>query len=156
MEAFLPDEARNRILKAALELRLTSPGDNVTVEAVAHRAGCAKGLVAYHFKSKKALFQEADRTIASLRQSAWTTALSLPNAQDAIDGCWDVIRQEAQSGVARHVSRVLTDWSGNKGTAVAIGHAAVQLLRRAGREPTVAESEMADLCGVTLPGFGQA
>ena len=152
----MSDDAKERILKAAIELRLKSRDSGITVEAVARYAGCAKGLVAYHYKSKRAVFLEAERAIAGERLRAWTASLALPDPHGALDACWEVIRKEAQSGVATYRQSELTDWSTNDSLTAAIGAGAVGLLRRAGRVPTVAVSELADLCAVTLPGFARA
>lgn len=148
-------DAKLRILDAAVQLRLQGARDSVTVESVAAKADCAKGLIAYHFKTKKALFEAAERAIQEQRTASWSAALRTADPQAAINACWKVVVAEARTG-GRGVVQELTDWSTKNGFPLQIGKECLGLLRRAGRAPSIPETELADLCGVTLTGFAGA
>lgn len=68
-----------------------------TVENVAAKAGCAKGLVLYHFGSKQALINQIAAEVVTARWSALATALRLPPAK-AIDRLWEHLSGEVASG----------------------------------------------------------
>ncbi|MEX0690646.1 MAG: TetR family transcriptional regulator [Gemmatimonadales bacterium] len=152
----MPDAARDKILSSAIDLRLKSGHQDITVETVAEKAKCAKGLVAYHFKTKDRLFNEVDTSIGNRRLVEWKAALATKDAQAAIDACWTIIKKDSETRVAIHQAIKLTDWSGNNSFSSTIGRAALEVLNRAGRIPKVSDDEIASLCAVTLPGFALA
>lgn len=57
------DDAKRRIIRAAMEAMAESGYENVTVDDVARRIGVTKGAVYWYFKSKSALIQEVLVTI---------------------------------------------------------------------------------------------
>lgn len=63
-------------------------------------AGCAKGLVLYHFGSKQALLDQVASEVAARRWSARIAALRLPPAK-AIDRLWEDLAGEVASGAFR-------------------------------------------------------
>jgi AcrR family transcriptional regulator len=71
------------------------------METVATEAGCAKGLVHYHFDTKQKLLVEAVSRIAQARQAAWREAFATGDPQTAVDRTWALIKQEADSGTLR-------------------------------------------------------
>src|SRR5512139_1473117 len=86
-------DSRRLILEAAAESLSGSGLTDWTVEKVAAKAGCAKGLVLYHFGSKQALLDQVAAEANTARWSARVTALRLPPAK-AIDRLWDDLSAE--------------------------------------------------------------
>ena len=100
-----PDKAgkqvtRQRILDAAVSVLASSGLTDWTVENVSSKAGCAKGLVLYHFGSKQALIDQIAVEVTAARWSARASALRLPPAK-AIDRLWEVVSGEVTSGTFR-------------------------------------------------------
>ena len=52
------DDAKRRIIRAAMEAMAESGYENVTVDDVARRIGVTKGAVYWYFQSKSVLIQE--------------------------------------------------------------------------------------------------
>ena len=94
------EETRQRILDAAVALLRSSGLTDWTVENVSSKAGCAKGLVLYHFGSKQALIDQIAVEVTAARWSARASALRLPPAR-AIDRLWEVLSGEVTSGTFR-------------------------------------------------------
>lgn len=149
------DDAKQRILAAAEQVLLANPGSLGTVETVARKAGVAKGLVAYHFGSKQALFDAAATAILERRQARWSAALATPDPHAAIDACWRLARAEAGDGTAAFCTGRLTDWSTST-VVTDFGAAVVGLLKRAGQVPTIPDDEIGTLAAVTLLHLGSA
>jgi AcrR family transcriptional regulator len=91
------EESKKRILGAAVDVLTSSGLTDWTVEKVASKAGCAKGLVLYHFDSKQALLDQVAADATAARWSARVTVLRLPPAK-AIDRLWDDLSAEVASG----------------------------------------------------------
>ena len=70
-----------------------------TLDQVAARAGCAKGLVLYHHKSRAALLGSVAAQLRRDRLERRIAALA-ESGPAAIDALWDVIVLEAGSGEA--------------------------------------------------------
>ena len=69
-----------------------------TVDSVATKAGCAKGLVLYHFKSKDAfLLRVADR-VAQEQAGGRLSALKGARGAAALDRLWTCVAAEVKSG----------------------------------------------------------
>lgn len=94
------ESTRQRILTAAVGTLTATDLTDWTVESVAAQAGCAKGLVLYHFGSKQALLGLVASEVAGGRWSARVAALRLPPAK-AIDRLWDDLAGEVGSGTFR-------------------------------------------------------
>jgi len=94
------DESRRRIIMAAADTIRERELTDWTVENVASHAGCAKGLVLYHFGSKQALLSQVAAEVANSRWSARVTTLRLPPAK-AIDQLWEDLSKEVTSGAFR-------------------------------------------------------
>ena len=102
------EAARKAILDAA-DLVLKRDGAfNMTMDAVARAAGCAKGLLHYHFHTKQRLLVEAVGRISTEREVQWTQAFDTADPHEAIDRTWNVIAQEVGSGTLRAWSSLLT------------------------------------------------
>jgi len=68
-----------------------------TLDAVAQRAGCAKGLVAYHHRTRSALLGSVAAQLRADRLRRRTSALEA-SGSTAIDELWTVIVEEYRSG----------------------------------------------------------
>ncbi len=93
--------ARESILEAAIRCLCRVPAGSLTVDAIAREAGCAKGLVHYHFKTKSALFAAAAERLWANRTERWTEALSHGDPKEAIDRSWTLLTEEAEQGITK-------------------------------------------------------
>lgn len=84
------------IATAALVVRQSGLTD-WTVEAVAKKAGCAKGLVLYHFGTKATLLTELASHVRSERLERRISALSVGGAP-GLDRLWQVLVRDAEDG----------------------------------------------------------
>jgi AcrR family transcriptional regulator len=91
--------SRESILSAAVAAISSSNLTDWTVDSVAAKAGCAKGLVLYHFKSKDALLLEVAERVrqhsASRRLEALTNGTK---GTSALDRLWTALSEEVKSG----------------------------------------------------------
>ncbi|HET7602281.1 MAG TPA: helix-turn-helix domain-containing protein [Gemmatimonadales bacterium] len=71
-----------------------------SVEQVAAGAGCAKGLVHYHFGTRAALLTAVVDEMARGRMARRSAALA-PGGTAALDALWAVMRDDASTGVSR-------------------------------------------------------
>jgi AcrR family transcriptional regulator len=156
------EHARPGILAAAVELIKERGARNATIDGVAKRAGCAKGLVHYHFKTKVGMLDAAANELVESRRKSWAEAFEAPGPKQAIDRSWTLLTQEAETGVIRawasllqagvlpdaRVRRAIAEFSG------ALGAATIQLMKRAGLEPTIPEAEIGWLLGAVVHGMG--
>ena len=86
----------------AVEVLLRRAGANgITMDAVAKEAGCAKGLLNYHFRSKRRLLVETLERMAAVRSEPWALAFDTADPREVVDRTWKVVRQEADSGFLR-------------------------------------------------------
>ena len=93
--------SRDAILEAALDLLKERGTPQFTVDAVARKAGCAKGLVHYHFKTKAGLLEAAAWELSERRAGEWESAFLGQSAAEAIRNSWDLLTRESASGVLR-------------------------------------------------------
>lgn len=157
------EDARASILTAAIELIQERGARHVTVEGVAKRAGCAKGLVHYHFKTKAGMLEAVARELAQSRRERWRSAFDAPAPKEAIDRSWALLTEEADTGVIRawaslfEVSGVLPDRNVAEvvsSFSEALGEAATQLMDRMDLEATIPRSEIGWLLGAVVHGMG--
>ena len=90
-------DKRARILAAARTLLTRGGPDEWSTERVARAAGCAKGLVHYHFKGRTALLAEVARSLvqgAADRRTRILTGIGTP----ALDRLWTELEREESSG----------------------------------------------------------
>jgi AcrR family transcriptional regulator len=93
--------ARKAIMEAAEGLVRSRGARGITIDAVAKQAGCAKGLVHYHYKTKKGLLEAVARHVADQRTKRWRTAFAAPTPRAAIDQSWQLLTQESGEGHLR-------------------------------------------------------
>jgi AcrR family transcriptional regulator len=144
-------DARPVILAAAERLLRKRGAGTPTLEAVAREAGCAKGLVNYHFPSKAELLAAVAERMGNDRASRWSAAFGALSAEAAIRATWDLILAERRdgSGVAWAALRAevakATVHAVNLQTvrfATVLGHGGLRLLEALGLEPSVAAGEL--------------
>jgi AcrR family transcriptional regulator len=78
---------KEAILGAAIEVIVLHGLNNWTVEEVANRAHCAKGLVNYHYRSKQELLVQVAHTIRDDRSARRLAAIQTAGTQ-ALDRLW--------------------------------------------------------------------
>jgi AcrR family transcriptional regulator len=88
---------KDTILAAAIEVIALHGLNNWTVEEVANRAHCAKGLVNYHYRSKQELLTRAAETIRDDRCARRLTAAQVPGSR-ALDRLWETLTKEVETG----------------------------------------------------------
>lgn len=89
-------EAAERILNVFIDL-LRGGFERATIEEVATRVGCAKGLVLYHFKTKERLLGAAAQQLAN-RLSERRLEACRRGGVSALDGLWESIITDVGSG----------------------------------------------------------
>ncbi|HEU5219346.1 MAG TPA: helix-turn-helix domain-containing protein [Gemmatimonadales bacterium] len=88
---------KDTILGAAIDVIALHGLNNWTVEEVANRAHCAKGLVNYHYRSKQDLLARSAETLRDDRFAKRLAAIGVPGSA-ALDRLWVVLVQEVESG----------------------------------------------------------
>lgn len=88
---------KDEILGAAIEVVALHGLNNWTVEEVANRAHCAKGLVNYHYRSKNDLLARAAETIRDDRCARRLAAVQVRGTA-ALDRLWQTLVKEVDSG----------------------------------------------------------
>jgi AcrR family transcriptional regulator len=88
---------KDEILGAAIEVIALHGLNNWTVEEVANRAHCAKGLVNYHYRSKNDLLALAAETIRDDRCARRLAAVQW-RGTPALDRLWQTLVREVESG----------------------------------------------------------
>jgi AcrR family transcriptional regulator len=157
------ESSRETILAAAQDAIRELGARRVTVDGVARRAGCAKGLVHYHFKTKRGLFEGVAEHLASARRLRWEQVLASDTPEEAIKESWTLLTEESKDGTIRAwaslfvsggvlpdptVRNVLSEFS------QALGRGIEQLFGRTGLMPTVPAGEIGWLLGAVIHGVG--
>ena len=88
---------KDTILGAAIEVLAIDGLNNWTVEEVANRSHCAKGLVNYHYRSKRELLGLVAETLRDDRAAHRLAAVQTPGTE-ALDRLWEVLVKEVESG----------------------------------------------------------
>lgn len=157
------DVAKQRILAAAVRVLSADPGGAATVDRVAGEAGCAKGLVHYHFKTKDALFAAAAAQIWAERGKAWRAALTGSDPHTTLQAAWQLLLEESRNGhLLASTSLGLTKSKlagqsvkdGRRAFVLILGDSLVALFGRMGRAATVPASEIAALLASVIDGLG--
>lgn len=91
---------KQQISDAALQVLVTRGLEHWTVSAVADKAGCAKGLVHYHHKTKEQLLATVADRLASNRCEDRIAALGT-GGTGALDQLWTVTVTSASNGSTR-------------------------------------------------------
>jgi len=93
-----PDESRELILGAAARLVRERGAAGVTVGEVAAEAGCAKGLVHYHFSTKQRLWDAVAGEMARERAQNWRLAFEAGGPTDVVQQSWELLVEESVNG----------------------------------------------------------
>ena len=133
--------AKSELLEATIAIARERGLSRVTVEAVAQRARCAKGLVLYHFKSRSLLLEAMIFEVLRRRQADWSIAFGRTGPTAVIDATWNLLTIESANGTARlfggiwsHAAEITDQLASNAliSFAAAISHGAAQVLRSHG------------------------
>jgi len=156
-------QSSEAILAAATRALGQVPAGALTVDAVAREAGCAKGLIHYHFKTKSALLAAAAARIWHERQERWVEVLGRGTPDEAISRSWQVLIREAENGTVRACASlaVLPDELTVQSVRQAVlafsdelTVAVEKLFRSLGLAPSVAPGEIARLTTAVICGMG--
>lgn len=86
---------RERIVEASIRVLVLHGLNDWTVDEVARQAGCAKGLVNYHHRSKRDLLTTVAQT---LRDRRWTERIASAREKAPLDRLWQTLMKEVNSG----------------------------------------------------------
>lgn len=89
------------ILTAALQILKRSGLEGFSIAAVARRAGVAKGLVLYHFASRRRLLRQCGAGLAAERNRRLAPALAPSAGLAAIDAAWEALLEQTADGTTR-------------------------------------------------------
>lgn len=92
--------SRSMLVEATASVIAREGLTGCSVQAIAARAGCAKGLMNYHFRSKDELLAEVAVRLADARAKRRLQALGGRGTR-ALDALWEVLVDEVASGDAR-------------------------------------------------------
>lgn len=155
------DQTQAAIVAAALRLLKNKGAAATTIEAVAREAGCAKGLVHYHFKTKPALLAAVARQLGTQRRQDWNRALRNSEPKAAIDQSWALLLREARDGTLRAwISLPSSGLTGQAvreeltGFAAMLGEVLGAFFELLGLEPTVPLGELGSLLAAVVHGVG--
>jgi len=157
-------EARARILGCAEELVRKQGAHSVTVEGVAKAAASAKGLVHYHFKTKKGLLSAVEEKLSKSRIENWSAAFDSESPRQAIDQSWRLLTEESRNGTLRGwltllgSKESLADQSANNALrefSQSVGSLLLRMLEDdMGLRPTVTADEVGHLLVAVIDGIG--
>lgn len=157
--------ARKRILDAAEHLLRAKPHRNITIQQVATKAGCAKGLVNYHFETKDALLAAVADRLAECRIAEWDSALGGPDVTRALGESWSLVLKESSERPSQVFEALRTAGSEKTVQSVSrhqsayfetLSSGALRLLERAGFEPTIPAPDLGALIACGIEGFVRA
>jgi TetR/AcrR family transcriptional repressor of bet genes len=157
------EQSMGTIIAAAISLVKRHGASGVTVDAVATEAGCAKGLVHYHFKTKKRLWEAVAQSLAKSRSETWEAAFSAETARDAIHATWTLLTDESANGTILAWTTMfgpgtlVTDQMTSESTqrfAGTLGRAASRLIGRLGMKLRIREPEIGLLLASVVSGAG--
>jgi AcrR family transcriptional regulator len=155
------ERARAAILEATLRLLRQSGG--LTVDQVAGAAGCAKGLVHYHFHTRGQLLAAAASRLAESRRRQWTEAFRVKTPGDAIRRSWDLLVSEGRDGTLKAWLALCAEQDEVTGQAVSseidafsstVAEATAALVRDLGLTPTISVTELGLLLAGVVYGSG--
>ncbi len=158
-----PEESMEAIVAAALALVKRHGAAGVTVGAVAEEAGCAKGLVHYHFRTKLRLWEATARRLAHERHRQWADAFKAGSPKEAIHATWELLVEESVNGTTLAWTTMFGPGGAVPDQAVsgavsefglAVGRAASAMLERLGMRVRIPESEIGLLLGAVVTGAG--
>ena len=157
------EASRELILGAAIGLLQEARSSSVSVAAVAERAGCAKGLVHYHFKTKQNLWEAAAEHLTAQRVHAWQEAFLAPSPSEAIQRTWWLLAQESSDGTIIAWTSILDPGSAIPDSAVrravhtfgaGIAEAAGSMFERLAVETRIPHTEIGWMLASVISGMG--
>ncbi len=157
------EKSRELILESAERFIKKRGTTRLTVDAIAKEAGCAKGLVHYHFKTKTGVVKGAAERLTESRKRRWNKAFEATTPVEAVDRTWMVLTDESADGTLRAWFSLvgsevaLTDSTVKNMDASfseAVRRAALQMLGRSGLVPSVPDAEMGWYMGSVIHGMG--
>lgn len=155
--------SRKAILAAAEALIRERGARRTTVDAVATAAGCAKGLVHYHFKTKRGLLEAVAEHLAASREASWAKAFRAATPRSAIQQTWTLLTEESANGTIRAWTSLfgpggnLPDRTVNSVLghfSAALGEVVSHMLENLQLEPTIPPVEIGWLLGSVINGIG--
>jgi AcrR family transcriptional regulator len=158
-----PKESMETIVTCALSLVKRQGAAEVTVGAVAQEAGCAKGLVHYHFKTKQRLWDAAAKQLSAERNQTWAAAFTADSPRDAIRATWELLVSESASGTTLAWTTLFGPGSQVSDRTVSnavgqfartLGESAQAMLERLGMRMRIPESEIGLLLSAVVTGAG--
>lgn len=90
--------SRQEIVQATVAALASHQLTDWTVDSVAAKVGCAKGLVLYYFKTKKDLLQVASERIRDAHVATRVEALRGGRGTEALDRLWEALVKEIRPG----------------------------------------------------------
>jgi AcrR family transcriptional regulator len=156
-------DARDRVLSVAVRHLKRAGITAITLDEVAHEAGCAKGLVTYHFGSKDQLIHAAAEEILRSHGAQWQHALRADSFEAVVRQTWHTLVTEVRDGhwrawLSLSVSkdRVIVQLVSNHVNRFgeALRQAAESQIRTMGLEPTVSPVELGQFVAASLLGMG--
>ena len=158
-----PERARTAILEASEALLRDRGAAGVTMEGVARRAGYAKGLVLYHFKTKLGLLEATAKRLSEHRERRWKEAFDSGNPMKAVDATWALLTDESESGVMRAWISLLGPGSHvtdqvaselHRRFSTCVGKATARLMADIEHRFSIPEAEIGWLLGSVVHGMG--
>jgi len=158
-----PSDARDRVLSIAVKHLKRQGPSAITLDEIAAEAGCAKGLITYHFESKDRLIQAASEEILGDHQAAWASALHGNALDDVIRQTWQTLLAEARDGhwrawlpLATSRDRVISQLVSNHASSFAdsLRMAAESQMRTLGLQPAISIAELGQFLAAGLQGIG--
>lgn len=159
------NKARARILDAAERLLREKPHRNTTIQQIAAEAGCAKGLVNYHFKTKDALLAALADRLAGRRETEWKSALGGSDVTKVLGESWSLVLKEGREHPSQMFEALKSAGSDKTVQSVnkhqssyfeTLSSGALGLLQRAGFEPTIPAQDLGALIACGIEGFVRA
>jgi len=158
-----PDESRELILAAAARLVRLRGASVVTVGDVAAEAGCAKGLVHYHFSTKQRLWEAVADDLMRQRLENWKLAFDAGGPSEVVQQTWELLVEESANGTVlawtslfgpgTDVSERLASTSISEYSEL-LGHSVSRMLARHGAKTRVPPSEVGWLLASVISGVG--
>jgi len=156
-------DARDRVLSTATRHMKRAGISDFTLDEIAEEAGCAKGLVAYHFGSKDQLIVAAAEGILRGHAAEWQKALRAASFESTVSQTWQTLVAEVREGywrawlsLAASRDRVIVQLVNNHTNTFveALRQASESQMRTMGLEPSVSIKELGQFLSVGLQGLG--
>jgi AcrR family transcriptional regulator len=157
-------DTKQEILRIAEGLIETNGVNGTTLADIATGAKCAKGLINYHFGSKKDLITAISDRVVQARIGSWQTALESDSPHAAIDKSWKLLCSEAVDGTLVVWDETIdrnfklteqTVKTKHEAFNQELGRIASATLGRAGLRPRIPMSELGNLLAAVVHGIGK-